>query len=90
MTEGRVPTAGGVRGTETSEGREDTSVADSSPLVQVVGPVERRVTEKLFKLVDEDGSGFVDFGEFISSARSLSRQVAAHEKALNPEADAAV
>ena len=59
-------------------------------LSQVVGTVERRAVEKLFKQVDSDGNGHVDFGEFIGSARILARQVAAQEDCLNPAAHAAV
>ena len=55
-----------------------------------MGTVERRAVEKLFKQVDSDGNGHVDFGEFIGSARVLAKQVAAQEDSLNPVAHAAV
>ena len=64
--------------------------ADAHWLSQVVGPVERRAIERLFKQFDDDGNGEIDFGEFIGSARALSRQVAAQEDFLSPDTEDAV
>jgi len=53
--------------------------------VIMVGECEPKILEKLWRTVDEDGSGFVDFGEFVQSAKLLTSEAASRAEEIRSD-----